>query len=121
MLYSCTASIFEHIVSMNFLALNDDVKFIISNHLQSDRQLNKTFMTEPDDNLQKILFGEVKKMTIDIEEICIDLSKNNKKFDDEIDFFKKKCNKIYMGKYFYESYEELKIDAEFMIDAVYKN
>ena len=25
-----------------------------------------------------------------------------------------------MGKYFYESYEELKIDAEFMIDAVYK-
>jgi len=25
-----------------------------------------------------------------------------------------------MGKCFYESYEELKIDAEFMIDAVYK-
>ena len=44
---------------MKFLALNDDVKFIVSNHLQSDRQLNKIFMTEPDDNLQKILFGEV--------------------------------------------------------------
>jgi hypothetical protein len=25
-----------------------------------------------------------------------------------------------MGKYFYESYKELKIDAEFMIDVVYK-
>ena len=106
---------------MNFLALNDDVKFIISNHLQSDRQLNKTFMTEPDDNLQKILFGEVKEMTLDIEDICIDLVNDNKKFDDEIEFFKINYNKIYMGKYFYESYEELKIDAEFMIDAVYKN
>jgi len=26
-----------------------------------------------------------------------------------------------MGKYFYESYKELKIDVEFMIDTVYKN
>jgi len=26
-----------------------------------------------------------------------------------------------MGKYFYESYEELKIDAEFVIDVVYRN
>jgi hypothetical protein len=25
-----------------------------------------------------------------------------------------------MGKYFYESYKELKIDVEFMIDTVYK-
>jgi hypothetical protein len=25
-----------------------------------------------------------------------------------------------MGKYFYESYKELKIDAEFLIDTVYK-
>ena len=38
---------------MNFLALNDDVQFIISNHLQSDRKINQIFMTEPDDNLQK--------------------------------------------------------------------
>jgi hypothetical protein len=106
---------------MNFLALNDDVKCIISNHLQSDCKINKIFMTEPDDNLQKKIFGEVKEMTLDIEDICIDLSKNNKKIDDEIEFFEKKYNKIYMGKYFYESYEELKIGAEFMIDAVYKN
>ena len=107
---------------MNFLALNDDVQFIISNHLQSDRKINQIFMTEPDDNLQKkkLLFGEVEEMTLDIEDICIDLVNDNKKFDDEIEFFKKNYNKIYMGKCFYESYEELKIDAEFMIDAVYK-
>jgi len=72
---------------MNFLALNDDVKFIISNHLQSDCKINQIFMTEPDDNLQKLLFGEVKKMTLDIEDICIDLSNNNQKIDNEIDFF----------------------------------
>ena len=53
-MYSCTASTFERIVSMKFLALNDDVKFIIANHLQSDRKINKIFMNEPDDNLQKI-------------------------------------------------------------------
>jgi hypothetical protein len=46
-------------------------------------------MTEPDDNLQKILFGEVTEMTFDIEEVCIDLN-DNKKFKDEIEFFKKK-------------------------------
>ena len=44
-------------------------------------------MSEPDDNLQKMLFGEVKEMTLDIEDICIDLSKNNKKVDDAIEFF----------------------------------
>jgi len=75
---------------MIFLALNDNVKFIISNHLQSDYKINKTFMSEPDDNLQKMLFREVKEMTLDIEDICIDSSKNNKKFNDEIDFFLKK-------------------------------
>ena len=73
--------------SMNFLALNDDVKFIITDHLQSDRKIKKYFMT--DDNLQKILFGEVTEMTFDIEEVCIDLN-DNKKFKDEIEFFKKK-------------------------------
>ena len=40
---------------MNFLALNDNVKFIISDHLQSDYKINKIFMSEPDDNLQKML------------------------------------------------------------------
>ena len=44
-------------------------------------------MTNPDDDLQKIWFGEVKEMTLDIEDIFNDISKNNKKFDDEIDFF----------------------------------
>jgi len=38
----------------------------------------------------------------------------------QLNFFKKNHNKINMGKYFCESYEELKIDAEFMIDVVYK-
>ena len=108
-------------MNMNFLALNDDVKFIIASHLQSDRKINKIFMNESDDNLQKNLFGEVKEMSLDIEEVCIDLVNDNKKFDDEIEFFKKNYNKIYAdSKCFYESYEELKIDAEFMIDAVYK-
>jgi hypothetical protein len=77
-------------------------------------------MTKDDDKLQKILFDEVKEMTLTLEDICIDLCKNNKTFDDEIEFFKKNYNKIHMGKYFYESYEELKIDVEFMIDVVYK-
>ena len=98
---------------MNFLALNDDVKFIIASHLQSDRKINKIFMNESDDNLQNILFGEVKEMSLHIEEVCIDLVNDNKKFDDEIEFFKKKYNKIYTdSKCFYESYEELKIDGE---------
>ena len=88
-LYSCTASIFEHIIDMNLLALNDDVKFIISNDLQSDRKINKVFTTEPDENLQKILFGEVKEMTLDIENICIDLSNNNKNLTMKLDFLKK--------------------------------
>ncbi len=100
---------------MNFLALNDDVKFIIANHLQSDRKIKKKFMNEPDDNLQKNVFGEVKEMTLDIEEVWIDIVNDNKKIKDEIEFLKKNYNKIHMGKYFYESYKELKIDAEFMI------
>jgi hypothetical protein len=49
---------------MNFLALNDDVKFIIANHLKSDYKINKNFMTEQDDKLQKLLFDEVKEMTM---------------------------------------------------------
>ena len=104
---------------MNFLALNDDVKFIIANHLKSDYKINKIFMTEQDDKLQKILFGEVKEMTLTLEDIINISTKDNKKFHDEIDFFKKNYNKIYTNeddKDFYESYEELKIDAEFLFD-----
>ena len=38
---------------------------------------------------KKNLFGEVKEMTLDIEEVCIDLVNENKKFKYEINFFKK--------------------------------
>jgi TRAP-type C4-dicarboxylate transport system substrate-binding protein len=100
---------------MNFLALNDDVKFIIANHLKSDNKIKKKFMTKEDDKLQKILLDEVKEMTLNIEDV-INISNKN-----EIDFFKKNYNKIYTldnedHKDFYESYEELKIDADFLFD-----
>ena len=36
-------------------------------------------------------------MTLNIDDICIDLSENNKQFDDEIEFFQKKFNKIYIN------------------------
>jgi hypothetical protein len=75
--------------NMNFLALNDDVKFIIANHLQSDRKINKIFMNEPDDNLQQNLFGEVKELTLDIEEVCIDLVNDNKNLKMKLNFLKK--------------------------------
>ena len=42
---------------MDFLALNDDVKFIISKHLQSDFKIRTMFSKYHD--LQKILFGEI--------------------------------------------------------------
>jgi len=77
---------------MNFLDLHDDVKVIIAKHLTSDNKINKIFMTKPDDDLQKILFGEVKEMKTDfhIEDICIDFQNhNNNKIHDELEFFKK--------------------------------
>ena len=37
---------------------------------------------------KKCYFVEVKEMTLNIEDICIDLSENNKKIDDEIEFLK---------------------------------
>jgi len=63
---------------MNFLDLNDDVNVIIISHLTSDYKFKKNCMTNHDDNLQKILFGEVKEMKIDfdIDDICIDFKKN---------------------------------------------
>jgi uncharacterized protein YijF (DUF1287 family) len=42
---------------MNFLALNDDVKFIISNHLASDLKIRALLSKNHD--LQKILFGDI--------------------------------------------------------------
>jgi hypothetical protein len=59
-------------------------------------------------------------MKIDINDICIDLKKI-KKFDDEIEFFKQNYNKIHMNKYFYESWEELKIDVDFSVIVFIKN
>jgi hypothetical protein len=43
---------------MNFLDLNDDVKFIISKHLLSDCKIRSMFSSKHYD-LQKILFGDV--------------------------------------------------------------
>ena len=63
---------------MNFLDLNDDVNFIISKHLQSDCKINKKSMAKSDDDLHKTLFGEVKEMKIDINDICIDFKKTIK-------------------------------------------
>ena len=42
---------------MNFLALNDDVKFIIASHLASDLKI-RTLLSKNHD-IQKILFNEV--------------------------------------------------------------
>jgi len=42
---------------MNFLALHDDVKFIIANHLASDLKIRG--MLSKNHDLQKILFGDV--------------------------------------------------------------
>jgi hypothetical protein len=42
---------------MHFLALNDDVKFIISNHLASDLKIRA--LLSKDHDLQKILFGDI--------------------------------------------------------------
>ena len=42
---------------MNFLALNDDVKFIISKHLASDLKI-RTILSKNHD-IQKILFGDI--------------------------------------------------------------
>jgi hypothetical protein len=42
---------------MDFLALSDDIKFIISKHLQSYCKINKMLSKHHD--LQKMLFGEI--------------------------------------------------------------
>ena len=43
--------------SMNFLALNNDVKFIISKHLASDLKIRALLSKNHD--LQKIVFGDI--------------------------------------------------------------
>ena len=57
---------------MNFFDLNDDVKSIIAMHLTSNCKMNKIFMTKPDDELPKMLFGEVKEIDMSLEDVCID-------------------------------------------------
>ena len=42
---------------MNFLALNDDVKFIISKHLASDLKIRALLSKNHD--IQRILFGDI--------------------------------------------------------------
>jgi hypothetical protein len=42
---------------MNFLALHDDVKFIIANHLASDLKIRS--MLSKNHDIQQILFGDV--------------------------------------------------------------
>ena len=62
---------------------------------------------------------------MDIDDICIALKKANNKFDDQIDFFKKIYNTIYMtmgdkeNKLYYDSYQELKTDVEWLCEHVY--
>ena len=50
-------NIFSTSYSIDFLALNDDVKHIISKHLQSDFKIRKMLSKYHD--LQKILCGEI--------------------------------------------------------------
>ena len=63
---------------MHFLALNDDVKFIISNHLASDLKIRALLSKNHD--LQKILFGDI--MYNDDLNHYINLQYNAKENDD---------------------------------------
>jgi hypothetical protein len=62
--------------------------------------MNKTFMTESADDLQKIIFGEVKEMKIDVDDICVDLKKNTKFDMMKLNFLNKFIIKfIYVSMY----------------------
>ena len=63
---------------MNFLALNDDVKFIISNHLASDLKIRALLSKNHD--IQRILFEDI--MYIDDLYKCLNLQYNAKENDD---------------------------------------
>jgi hypothetical protein len=62
---------------------------------------------------------------MDIDDVCIAFPKNNNKFDDEIVFLKNNYNKIFMtigdkeNKLYYDSYQELKTDVEWLCEHVY--
>ena len=74
---------------MNFLALNDDVKFIIANHLASD--LKTRTMLSKNHDIQKILFGGDVVYNDDLNHY-INLQYNAK---DNDDFKSAKIFKIY--------------------------
>ena len=61
---------------MDFLALNDDVKFIISKHLASDLKIRALLSRNHD--LQKILFGDV----VYNDDVCKYLNLHYKENDD---------------------------------------
>jgi hypothetical protein len=73
---------------MNFLALNDDVKFIISNHLASDLKIRALLSKNHD--LQKNLFGDI----MYVDDLCkyLNLQYDAKENDD---FKNAKIFKIY--------------------------
>ena len=73
---------------MNFLALNDDVKIIISNHLASDLKIRG--MLSKNHDLQQLLFGDV----LYNDDVCkyLNLQYNAKENDD---FKSAKIFKIY--------------------------
>ena len=56
----------------------------------------------------------------DIYDMCIDNKKNNIKFDDEIEFFKKHYHKIYLyGRILLWFMGGIKIDVDFIGECVY--
>ena len=79
---------------MNYLALNDDVKFIISKHLASDFKI-KALLSKNHD-IQKILFGDI--VFDDDLNHYLNLQYNAKENDD---FKSAKIFKIYNDTYVY--------------------
>jgi hypothetical protein len=62
---------------------------------------------------------------MDIDDICITLQKSNTKFDDQMEFFEKNYNKVFMtmgdleNKLYYDSYQELNPDVEWLCEHVF--
>jgi hypothetical protein len=63
---------------------------------------------------------------MDFDDICITFKKSNHKFDDQMEFFEKNYNKVFMtmedkeNKLYYDSYQELKTDVEWLREHVVK-
>ena len=64
---------------------------------------------------------------MDIDNICIALQKSHNKFEEQIDVFENNYNKIFMtmgdkeNKMYYDSYQELKTDVEWLCEHVFKS